>query len=531
MERQSPPRNRYSKPFWLGGGVSTGLRLFIILLAVLLPLAMMALLATQRLAQRGSEERYLFLETMVDQSAARLDLRISDDQRYMVNLKQRYVAGEEADTICTSLRRRFRLAPNPVYAAIEIDDAPRCTYGRLPEGLSDQVNTTSQGVFVVADQGMAIGQAGFNESLNYVIFYPAGTIQTIVDPLEDVPISRLELRDQSRSVKLTSLPPNLERQLDDVIVSKRDIDGLRLSLSLSKPKPSSPQFVALTIPFLMMLAAACMGWLVVDRMLIGPVDRLRRKMRNYETGQVLESEPPRLLDAAEIHEIDGTFVDLSRQVAMDKDTLDQNMVQQIGLTREVHHRVKNNLQVIASLISLHARDAQDIGVANAYTSIQRRVDALSVVHRHHFAEGEGSAGMPLDLIIKELMSSFRVGQNGSCRFAAVDIDVAHVLVNQDIAIAVAFLVTEIVEMIGCDTSADRLSISSSDDAGTGRVMLVFRSDALAAGGVYADIENTATGRVLQGLSRQLRTPLLHDPDGCSLRIAVSTITPEASDGD
>ncbi|HEY0468614.1 MAG TPA: PAS domain S-box protein, partial [Polyangiaceae bacterium] len=77
------------------------------------------------------------------------------------------------------------------------------------------------------------------------------------------------------------------------------------------------------------------------------------------------------------------------------------------LLQEVHHRVKNNLQVVASLINLHARGAKNDDIAAAYASIQRRVDALSVVHRNHFAELEENRGVALKPLISELATNLR----------------------------------------------------------------------------------------------------------------------------
>ena len=71
------------------------------------------------------------------------------------------------------------------------------------------------------------------------------------------------------------------------------------------------------------------------------------------------------------------------------------VARQTRLVREVHHRVKNNLQVVASLLNLHSRGSANEEVAAAYASIQRRVDALAVVHRNHYAELEANRGVAL----------------------------------------------------------------------------------------------------------------------------------------
>jgi two-component system, sensor histidine kinase PdtaS len=75
--------------------------------------------------------------------------------------------------------------------------------------------------------------------------------------------------------------------------------------------------------------------------------------------------------------------------------------------REVHHRVKNNLQVVASLLNLHARGAKTEDASAAYASIQRRVDALAVVHRNHYAELEENRGVALKPLISELGANLR----------------------------------------------------------------------------------------------------------------------------
>jgi PAS domain S-box-containing protein len=54
------------------------------------------------------------------------------------------------------------------------------------------------------------------------------------------------------------------------------------------------------------------------------------------------------------------------------------------LLREVHHRVKNDLQLISSLLSMHGREFEDAEPARAFEECQGRVQAIARVHEHMY---------------------------------------------------------------------------------------------------------------------------------------------------
>src|SRR3546814_11595498 len=66
-----------------------------------------------------------------------------------------------------------------------------------------------------------------------------------------------------------------------------------------------------------------------------------------------------------------------------------------------------NLQVISSLINFHARGARSAEVVTAYAPTQRRVDALAVVHRNHFAGMEENRGPRPRSVIGKLSLNYR----------------------------------------------------------------------------------------------------------------------------
>ncbi len=74
--------------------------------------------------------------------------------------------------------------------------------------------------------------------------------------------------------------------------------------------------------------------------------------------------------------------------------------------REIHHRVKNNLQTVAALLRLQSRRAEDPGVRSALADAQMRVASIAVVHEALSAGDEGDPGESVDFdhIVKALFA-------------------------------------------------------------------------------------------------------------------------------
>jgi two-component sensor histidine kinase len=263
--------------------------------------------------------------------------------------------------------------------------------------------------------------------------------------------------------------------------------------------------LVLLLPVLMWVAAALITWLLVSRLLVRPLRRLERAVRGYRPGQTELDLPRKLGPAQEIQELRDAFARAVTRVDESEREMTGALEGQRRLVREVHHRVKNNLQVVASLLNIHGRGAEAPEARSAYAGISRRVGALSIVHRNHFAEMEENRGISLRPLISELAAELRAGAPEEARGLSIDLDMETVYTTQDAAVAVAFLVTEIIEfaMLNAPDDPVELSLRRTSEL-TARLTLssrVLNPDAEDEG------EKVQFERIIGGLAKQLRSSL------------------------
>jgi len=84
----------------------------------------------------------------------------------------------------------------------------------------------------------------------------------------------------------------------------------------------------------------------------------------------------------------GTNDELERQVGERTADLERALAQKTALLHEVDHRVKNNLQVISSLMLLKARRTPEGEARDALQNMAERIGALSTAHRMLYSEGD-----------------------------------------------------------------------------------------------------------------------------------------------
>ncbi len=273
---------------------------------------------------------------------------------------------------------------------------------------------------------------------------------------------------------------------------------------------------AIASPPFMWIAALVISWLTLRRFVVHPLANMESGIRKRRAGEAGIRLRKYSGDTAELASFADAFDELSEKQTADRLEREQALAAQERLVREVHHRVKNNLQIIASLISIKARDTDDAGQQRAYGAIQMRVTALSHVHRWLYAD-DISRGVDLSALMTDLTSGL---ESSIESVEGVETNLTTKLeslyVGQDAAVPLSFLVTEIMAATGsrlAPGSALSAALTLSVDSGDrNKGCLLMESAAFAGHDPFASGQPGASARIVQGMVRQLRGTLSYDPE-------------------
>src|SRR5262249_12977418 len=112
----------------------------------------------------------------------------------------------------------------------------------------------------------------------------------------------------------------------------------------------------------------------------------------------------------------------------------------------VHHRVKNNLQLISSLLALQAGQLKDHAAAQAFAESQNRVRAMALVHENLY-RSEDLASVRLAGHLERLCAHLVRSYNVNPDRIVLDFHVAEVTLDLDRSVPLGLLVNELVSNV------------------------------------------------------------------------------------
>jgi two-component sensor histidine kinase len=194
------------------------------------------------------------------------------------------------------------------------------------------------------------------------------------------------------------------------------------------------------LPFLMIFLAWLAIWIATERQLTRWIIYLRRISAAYRAGHY--ALKPSLDDAPSEFRMLGSALSEMAESIQDRDrSLRDALAQKTVLIKEIHHRVKNNLQIVMSLLSLQAGRLSDPAAQAALTQARMRINALALVHRILY-EIEDRQSVDVKQLLEQITEQTNEGFGGGRRDIRVSVKAVTLNVTGDMAVPVALFAVE-----------------------------------------------------------------------------------------
>ncbi|WP_317898716.1 tetratricopeptide repeat protein [Aurantibacillus circumpalustris] len=175
------------------------------------------------------------------------------------------------------------------------------------------------------------------------------------------------------------------------------------------------------------------------------------------------------------------------------------------LLGEIHHRVKNNLQVISSLLSLQERDVSDAGVKSAILEGKERVKSMELVHKMLYRENKFSG-----IEMQDYVNNLSIGLIESFGLSKSDVNVnigfSPITLDVDTAVPLGLILNELIvnSLKHAKTATEKLNLKIEIFQSGQEQLIVNISD--NGKGTVSDIETSDSFglKIVRALIRQLK---------------------------
>ena len=232
---------------------------------------------------------------------------------------------------------------------------------------------------------------------------------------------------------------------------------------------------SLTTSLATLLIVIGTAWVGVNKLVVRWISKLRGAAASYAIGDL----SVRVADVDKmpvgIAEFATTFNKMADAIYERSSELEDSVLKQSHLLRELHHRVKNNFQVMGSLLALQKRSL-DPEKQSVLLFSEERIQAMATAYRVAYANGE-IGSVPMGTLIDEVSEYL-------CRHSGRPVDCmkfddrtdAALDISLDQAIPLAFLLTEILSPAIRTSTGDNWQDSgitlSEGDAKTCKIRLI-----------------------------------------------------------
>lgn len=234
-------------------------------------------------------------------------------------------------------------------------------------------------------------------------------------------------------------------EIRDIIVVETDSDGLYIAVSTPETSLLSwsviNPFSSLIVPILAWLFGFLAIWFATDRLILIHLRRIQSATIGFAEGDMNArigtlNNPPQ-----SIFTLGRNFDFMADQIEERESTIRDSLDEKETLLREIHHRVKNNLQIIISLLNMQERKLEDQSAKNAIVETRSRINAIALVHRGLY-ESQDLRFVNMQIFLERLMAELSVAFGLTEKNIVTEVNAECKPMEADTATPVALFIVE-----------------------------------------------------------------------------------------
>ncbi|EAR52495.1 periplasmic sensor signal transduction histidine kinase [Oceanicola granulosus HTCC2516] len=288
---------------------------------------------------------------------------------------------------------------------------------------------------LVSNQSRPMQMVTFN-ARGEVLSRAAGMAQSGLEDLPEQPLEALAAEGaraftarnregERRIYAVTPVVPDTVFALGVWDIEDRTLGGLPSGLA------------AVLFPAIMWIASLAVGSLAMHWLVIVHVQRLQQKMRSFGRSRRLVETPARAGIPSEFREMDAEFMAMAENVMRDEAQLENAVREKNILLKEIHHRVKNNLQLLSSITSMKRRKVQSDEARTVLSRLQDRILSLAAIHRNLY-QSEDMSAVNAGQLIHDITTQQGIGRGGG----KLDLDIDEVFLVPPQAVPFSLMLAE-----------------------------------------------------------------------------------------
>ena len=149
-----------------------------------------------------------------------------------------------------------------------------------------------------------------------------------------------------------------------------------------------------------------------------------------------------LIKDDEVQEIQGIFRNITER-KQHEETLKASLHEKEILLKEIHHRVKNNMQIISSLLNLQAEDIKDAAVIHAFEESKNRIRSMALVHEKLY-QSKDFAKIELSDYVNSLIRNLYFSCRSSEDDVQIDFKADRLYIDIDLAVPFGLIMNELI---------------------------------------------------------------------------------------